>query len=110
MPFGAMTLTIGSSAANAQNIAVRSALGLLEDRVPGASGPRPLDDGDMAVAERRQTPFDTRRAASTTSSTARFASGTRRRTVTDSPHGAQRSGSEAAPNSTTVGQPTVAAM
>ena len=45
-----------------------------------------------------------------TSSTARLASGTRRMTVTASPHGALRLGSEPSPNSTTVEQPAVAAM
>ena len=110
VPLGATTLTIGSSAANTQNIKVRSALGLLKVRVPAVSAPGLLEDGDMAVTGRCQARSDVWPTASMTSSTARLASGTRRRVVTACPHGALRLGSEAAPNSATVGQPTVAAM
>ena len=69
------------------------------------------ENGNMAIAGHRQALPQVRAwPASTTSSTARLASGTRRSTVTASPHGALRSGSEPSPNSTTVGQPAVAAM
>ena len=60
MPLGAITLTIGRSAANAQNIAVRSALGLFKVRVTAVSPPGLSDEAGMAVAGRCQAPLDIR--------------------------------------------------